>query len=313
VYDTVEEDEERHYSMVVARALGIEIEHHAMDSYRWFERWNEDLLPPEPSTEPMTAMMADLLDHTRKHGTVVLTGDGGDPLLMPTTVVRLLGRVPLGLLARDVWRTVWRLRRLPPLGIRSEVRRWWSRSTEVPSWLTESFVQRVDPHARVKEVAAQGAPTAGPRGSARSTMVDPWWTSMFETHDAGASERPVELRYPLFDVRLVSLALRLPTHPWCVSKEIVRAAMRGRLPEEICRRPKTPLAVDALAVHGRWTVSQAAQTIEAVPQLASYIDIRRFCETVRADRVMTWGEPGTIPAVALAMWLRCAGAASAAA
>jgi len=62
VYDTVAEDEERRYSSLVADALGIGIEHLAVDAYQMFDRWNTGLLPPEPSSEPMTATTADLLE-----------------------------------------------------------------------------------------------------------------------------------------------------------------------------------------------------------------------------------------------------------
>jgi hypothetical protein len=41
---------------------------------------------------------------------------------------------------------------------------------------------------------------------------------MFETYDPGATQRPVDLRYPLFDVRFIEFALSLPTSPWCVNK-----------------------------------------------------------------------------------------------
>jgi asparagine synthase (glutamine-hydrolysing) len=312
VYDTVEQDEERHYSTLVARALGMPIEHHAMDAYRWFERWNESLLPPEPSMEPMTAMMADLLEHASRHGGVVLTGDGGDPALLPSTLVNLLGRVSLKTLALDLWRSARRVRSLPPIGVRSAIREWWSPPAIVPPWLTDSFRRRVDLDARVDEIARRRAPADGARGSALSAVVDPWWTAMFEAHDPGATQRPVELRYPLFDVRFLTMALTLPTHPWCVNKTIVRSAM-SRLPGEIRARPKSPLAVDVVVVHGRWSLPQAVNAIEAVPELASYVDVHRFRATVREEGLLTQDEPGTLAAVALATWLRCEAAASGAA
>jgi asparagine synthase (glutamine-hydrolysing) len=313
VYDTVEEDRERHYSTLVARALGIPIEHHPMDGYRWFERWNESLLPPEPSMEPMTAMMADLLDHVSRHAAVVLTGDGGDPALLPSTLVGLAGRVAPGLLVRDLWRSLGRVRSLPPIGVRSAIKEWWSPPpTIVPPWLTDSFRARVDPEARVSEIARRRAPAGGPRGAALAAVIDPWWTAMFEAHDPGATLRPVELRYPLFDVRFVTFALTLPTHPWCVNKEIVRSAM-SMLPDEIRVRPKSPLAADPIAVHGSWTRQQAVEAIEAVPELAGYVDFNKFREMVRDEGLLTEEQPGTLPAVALATWLRCAASMSTAA
>jgi asparagine synthase (glutamine-hydrolysing) len=136
--------------------------------------------------------------------------------------------------------------------------------------------------------------------------VDLWWASAFETYDPGATRRPVALRYPLFDVRFLTFALSLPTHPWCVNKTIVRTAMRGRLPDEICDRPKSPLAVDLLRTHGRLTKSDIAADIESAPDLQAYIDLRRFRATVSDDRVLTDDEPGTWAAAALAAWVRCA-------
>ncbi len=313
VYDTVEQDQERHYSTLVAKAIGMPIEHYAMDGYRWFERWNESLLPPEPSAEPMTAMMADLLAQVSRHSGVVLTGDGGDPSLLPSTLLNLVGRVPLGPLVRDFCTSAWQARALPPIGARSAVRQWWSPPPSiVPVWLSGSFRRCFDPDARVREIDRRREPAEGPRGAALSAMVDPWWTAMFEAHDPGATQRPVELRYPLFDVRFLTLALSLPTHPWCVNKTIARTAMRA-LPDEIRTRPKSPLAADVVAVHGPWTLPQAVAAIEAVPELARFVDIRKFRALVREKGLLTENEPGTLAAVALATWLRCATAASGAA
>jgi asparagine synthase (glutamine-hydrolysing) len=310
VYDSATKDQERHYASLVSRRLGIEIEYHRADEYAWFARWDKGLLPPEPTTEPMTAITADVLERASHHGAVVLTGDGGDPALLPSTLLGLFGRTPLRALARDVWQSGWRTRSFPPIGLRAMMRQWWSRESEVPSWLSSSFVRDCDPHARLKEIAALRAPADGPRGLAVSSVVDPWWTSMFETYDPGATLRPVELRYPLFDVRLLSLAVTLPTHPWCVNKGIVRRAMQGRLPDEVCARPKVPLAVDLQETHGRWEADEVANAIEALPQLAQFVDVRAFRSLRRTSGLVTSDEPGAWPLVALAAWLRCSAAAS---
>jgi asparagine synthase (glutamine-hydrolysing) len=307
VYDTVAEDEERRYSSLVAERLGIAIEHHPVDSYGWFERWNAGLLPPEPSTEPMTAMTSDLLERVARHSRVALTGDGGDPLFMPSTVPHLLRYQNPGRLVTDLWRSLWQTRVLPPAGIRSGVRRWLSRrtQTQLPAWLSDTFVRRCDLRERSRVLAARPEPAEGPRGPAARAITDPWWTSMFETYDPGATRRPVELRYPLFDLRFIAFALSLPTHPWCMNKAIVRAAMRSRLPEEVCTRPKSPLAVDVVRTHGRLTA--VGKAIESAPELAAYVDVRKFRTTVNDEHVMNAEQPGTWNVVALATWLRCAG------
>jgi asparagine synthase (glutamine-hydrolysing) len=307
VYDTVAEEQERQYSSVVASHLGIEIEHHPLDRYRWFERWNSDLLPPEPSTEPMTAMMVDLLQRMAAHSWVALTGDGGDPALLPSSLVRLLRHRAPHFVISEFARSLWQTRSLPPIGLRAMVRERFARRAAgaVPVWLAEAFVQRCDLRTRREELARRGADD-GPRGAATRASTDLWWASMFETYDPGATRQPVTLRYPLLDVRFIEFALSLPTHPWCVNKTIVRAGMRGRLPDEICDRPKSPLAVDLLQIHGRLTKTDIVAGIAAAPVLQSYIDLRRFTATVRDDRVLTGDEPGTWAAAALATWARCA-------
>ena len=306
VYDTVAEDEERQYSSVVSRHLGIEIEHHALDRYRWFERWNADLLPPEPSTEPMTAMMADLLERVSGHSAVAMTGDGGDPALLPSSLVRLLRHRAPHLVISEFARSLWQTRSLPPIGLRAMVRHWFAVRDDaaVPVWLAEAFVRRCDLRAR-RDMLAHRGPDDGPRGAATRASADLWWASMFETYDPGATKQAVMLRYPLLDVRFIAFALSLPTHPWCVNKTIVRTAMRGRLPDAICARPKTPLAVDLLRTHGRLTKADIVADIEAAPELQAYIDCGRFAATVSEDRVLTNEEPGTWAAAALGMWVRC--------
>ena len=123
---------------------------------------------------------------------------------------------------------------------------WWSGDTPAcrGGW-RNLFRSASTPMREWKKFSRRRFPADVPRGAALSDIVDPWWTSMFEAHDPGATLRPVELRYPFFDVRLMSLALTLPSYPWCVNKEIARSAMRGALPEEVLVRPKSSLAADA--------------------------------------------------------------------
>ena len=54
----------------------------------------------------------------------------------------------------------------------------------------------------------------------------------------------MEVRYPFCDVRLVNYLLAIPVLPWRLHKELLRVALRGQVPETVCRRPKTPLSRD---------------------------------------------------------------------
>jgi asparagine synthase (glutamine-hydrolysing) len=70
---------------------------------------------------------------------------------------------------------------------------------------------------------------------------------MFEHENPGVTRRPVEVRYPFLDLRIVEYLLALPPFPWFFEKALLREAMVGCLPEGVRRRPKTPLAGDPLA------------------------------------------------------------------
>ena len=302
-YETVPEDEERYYSSLMASMLNIRIDHLPLDGYALFDRWDGTGLPPEPTAEPMTASTVDMLARIAPHAAAVMTGDGGDPLLLPTTLLGQIGRVPFARVMAGAWASMCSYGR-PPLGIPSAMRRFRRASSiEPPAWLGTSLLQSVDPRARREEIDAQRAIDRGPRTAAINAIIDPWWPSTFETYDPGATGQPVAIRYPFFDVRLVEVGVRLPSFPFCVNKHVLRDAMRGRLPDTIRLRPKTPLAVVPETFHGEWSVAAAVRALEAVPGIERYVDVRTFASTVRPDTVFS--DRAAAGAVSLAMWLRC--------
>ena len=309
VYDTLMRDEEPHFSALVARSLGIAQLQMPGDGYEPYQRWDRDALPPEPSLEALTAVMSDLLDRASTHGSVVLTGEGGDPMLLPSSLTAQLGRVPLRHLARDLWRSR-RLGVVPPLGIRSRLTGSMNPLDAVPTWFARPLLAAFDPHARSQEVWRRRLANRGPRAEAVNETSDGWWTSTFESLDPGATGRPVEVRYPYFDVRLASFALRLPSFPWCLGKEITRAAMRGRLPEQVRLRPKSPLEADPVGAGGRWSASRALALFESTPEAGRFVDVGKFRQQVSGDSLLNGATPGTWAAISLAQWLRCGGAAS---
>jgi asparagine synthase (glutamine-hydrolysing) len=185
------------------------------------------------------------------------------------------------------------------------VRRRLNGADDVPSWLADRLRVTFDARARVAEVQSRRSARDGARSTALNAVVDPWWTSTFEGLDPGATQRPVEVRYPFFDVRLVSFALTVPSFPWCLNKLLVRSAMRGRLPESIRTRPKTPLQADPAGRRGRWSAHKATRLFEATPEVARYIDIAKFRSAVRHESLLTGQSPGTWAAISLANWMRC--------
>lgn len=304
VYDRLMPDEERHYSALVAQALGIGIEHLPVDDYRLFERWDGDALPPEPTLEPLSAIMSDLLDRAAHHAPVLLTGDGGDPALIPATVVRHFGRRAVQSIAADGW-NCWRRGLRPPLGIKTAVRAWVRPpQQDVPPWLTDTLLRAVDVRERLERYEASIRPSGEAlRADAWTQLVSPWWASTFEAQDPGATGRAVETRHPFFDRRVIACALGLPSMPWCIDKTVLREATAGVLPDVIRRRPKTPLAGDPIEVRPRGTVADAVRLFEAVPAMTAVVDTARFRRAVSDAALMLGRAPGSLAAICLARWL----------
>jgi asparagine synthase (glutamine-hydrolysing) len=103
---------------------------------------------------------------------------------------------------------------------------------------------------------------------------------MFLAYDPGVTGTPVEVRHPYFDVRVVRFLLSIPPSQWYNDKGLLRIGMRGRLPERLLRRPKSPLVDDPLRV--RWCIQGDA-----------WLGGRRVTEVVAP-----WVEVGRVPVAA---------------
>ena len=126
-----------------------------------------------------------------------------------------------------------------------------------PAWLNRDFEARLDLPSRWQYIHNEPAKVHLVRPEAYESLLIPFWPYRFETCDAGVTTVACEVRHPFFDVRLLGYLLAIPPIPWCVEKDILRMAMRGMLPEQVRRRPKTPLAGDPFTEYlrncdGRW-------------------------------------------------------------
>ena len=72
------------------------------------------------------------------------------------------------------------------------------------------------------------------------------------------------------ELRLLRFMLGVPVLPWCRVKYLIRYAMRRSLPQEILRRPKTPLAGAPVFEKARRSGLPEWQPSE---QLTNYVDI----------------------------------------
>ena len=214
-------------------------------------------------------------------GRVALTGWDGDALLAADFQAHWGGRLrrrELGELGREV---AWHVRRgkVPRIGVRAALRRMGCRRgssafTGYPTWLAPSFERRLDLRDRWREYFGPIARVASPRAPSYALLTSPQWRTVLDPADPGMSGVTVEQRHPLLDLRVVHFALSLPSVPWCLAKELFRASMRGRLPDAIVDRPKTPLAGDRITA-GLSRV-RLPEADDFTSELAHYVDVPRY-------------------------------------
>ncbi|MGD8367159.1 MAG: asparagine synthase-related protein [Desulfobacterales bacterium] len=202
---------------------------------------------PEPTPDPPASKSyrhyLGLLERFR----VALTGQGGDPALDSRT--RHAGSFFKSLLLNGLGKEMLRYRHrtgaFPPIGLRSSIRSWLGRKelpqTRMPPWIAADFSRRCSLKALFRELNRPRQSMPCLRSEAHRFISGPLWPMLFEQCDAASMGVAAQVRHPFFDLRLMTFLLSLSPVPWCVDKHILRKTLAGRLPEEIVRRPKTPL------------------------------------------------------------------------
>jgi asparagine synthase (glutamine-hydrolysing) len=306
VADKLIPDRERHFAGLVAEALDIPIDFQPADGYGLFERWDEPALhKPEPFEGPLAALDADQFRARAAWGRVLLTGNGGDPLqyASPNHMLELLRRGRWGRFAADFCNSL-RRGRLPKVGFRARLRRLlgvkrpWQFA--LPEWLNPDFARRLDLADRLGEINAGQPSPHRTRATSYQALLSCEFVKVFEGCDPGATGCPLEVRHPYLDLRVVNFFLAIPPVPWCDNKDLVRQAMRGRLPEAIRLRPKAHLAGEPVREllgreEARW-VDQFVATEElkryvdrpAVPPLAGETDLGRIWTNLRPLCLQFW-------------------------
>jgi asparagine synthase (glutamine-hydrolysing) len=147
----------------------------------------------------------------------------------------------------------------------------------------------------------------------REQMLWPGWVHWFKASHPGAHRLPLKVVFPFFDVRLAEYVLATPPSPWRRRKRLLREAMRGRLPEEVRRRPKTVLYRNrrrADADQLWYQIAQQPQTkrwrrelIEAAP-LERFLDVKRILGVIEAPQPVPAELFGLQNCLSLAHWLR---------
>lgn len=254
VYESLIPDRDGTHAKETAEFLKIPARYLALDNLQPFDGWeNGDWMWPEPAEDPFFAGLFDQFQMISEDCRVVLSGEGSDNLMnfeMWPHALDLIGRREWRQLFSDALRYA-SMRRAPWPGIRRRVKRVFGKDHDAPKfprWIAPDFVRRMSLEQRWREVTSASISERHPiLPRAHASLDSPQWAYLFEHESPGVTRRPVEVRYPFLDLRIVDYLLALPPFPWFFEKTLLREAMVGCLPESVRRRPKAPLAGDPLA------------------------------------------------------------------
>ena len=243
-----------HLSHDVVRAVADDTLRHCDDP---------SLRTPEPFDEVELVSWRGQFTRLATRAPVTLFGEDGDALLAPPALPTILRTQPWG----ETWRS-WRDYRRktgarPWVGLREWLR--GRRATGVadtttPTWLRTEHVRAL----RATEPAPAGIPDAHTslrprRHPTRWRAVDaleaPLWETVYSSLDPSITGQPHGVALPLLDARVVAFVFALPPIPWCQRKYLMRRSFRGALPEDVLRRPKTPVRGYFEAQVARWRAS----------------------------------------------------------
>ena len=280
VYDSAFHDDERQYASLVAESLKIPLEFLAGNE---INQQSSSQHVPEPfDVDPIYLVSGELLRRSSSTARVALTGWDGDTFLVETprhTFARSLKTGNLPRLLSDLTRFVYFQHHPPPIGIRTQWRRWrnpnWNRAP-YPVWLNNDFAKRLHLRERWLQLSMDG-PQMHPRVNTTRprvfrTVFSPHWDSLFSRYDAGTTSLPLEVRHPLIDVRLVDYLLGVPVIPWLLDKTILRKAMVDILPDVVRTRPKSPLGGDPGLLLRHTRKFQEIDEFKPVSAICSYVD-----------------------------------------
>ena len=273
-YDRAIPDPEPGLAKTIAEYLGISHQYFAIDNSEPFEPRNlRKIRISWPYYLLVMSTYCKLYGAAARHSRVLLTGEGGDAGFVPSLGVH--GGLRLFPLAWNIGKFMLTRGRHPRIGFRIAWLRWRGMPVEpppeYPDWIRPEFESSARLKERWLQLSKNPASEHPFRPDSYTSLAFEHWPYLFELSDPGSTQLPVELRHPLFDIRLQRFFLRLPILPWTADKELVRMAMRGRLPEVILRRPKSPVVGDPTSQMLRETDPALLNNFSPAPEFERYV------------------------------------------
>jgi asparagine synthase (glutamine-hydrolysing) len=275
-YERLISDDEPRFASAAARHLGIDLRLRAVDDLIYDPHWRAGtVITPEPSLSIVSVRHdRSIMRERATAASVWLYGEGPDNALSFDRNAYLSWLLQRGDWLRLAEALMLYLKNKGLRGWGATARRYAVRrpaaAASVPDWLDPSFAARIHLEERLRD--ASGTAHAWHPGAIAS-FADPIWQSVLGERDHEERLAPIGWRHPFLDLRVLEFMLSVPPVPWAREKLLMREAMQGRLPREILRRRKTPLAVSP------WMETIRLQGLGEPPsaeRLAGYVDLRRL-------------------------------------
>lgn len=250
-YTDLMPDQEAHFSSLVARKLGIELHLREADGLVYDPLWRaRGVRTAEPTLAIVQAHFgAQVARRAGEAAAVWFYGEGPDdalPFDRDPYFSWLWSRrdwLGLGRALLDYGRVKgiagWRSTLVRRLGPR---RPGGFPGYAVPRWINPEFAQRHNIGERLQGVGQHDRKSHPWHPRAVGAFKDPIWPALFDDLRLGEAAGGFEWRHPFLDLRVLEYMMSLPPVPWAWRKHLLRDAMRGRLPDEVLTRNKSPLA-----------------------------------------------------------------------
>ena len=286
VWDRLIPDQERHYSGLVAERLRIPIFYNVRDDEPWtWEPGSAPIHTPEPIENPLgLEALRMYLCEISTRARVFFRGDGPDASLSyewRDYLAYLIRQRNWGRLCNDLALHAKTFKRVPLVTTLPRI--WRDRKMDrrsrcsplVPKWINPDFERRLGLRQRAEELRARPPSPLPIRKYAYSCFAGDFPMDWNGGDGGCPGEAAADQVHPYWDIRLLRFLLSVPVVPWCREKYLIRAALRGVLPEAVRRRPKSPLPGFPYFVRAQETIKPS---LPALSELAKYVDINELPE-----------------------------------
>lgn len=300
--------EEKHFAGLVAQSLRLPVQYLNADNCHLYDLFDDPgFRTPEPMLCAMGCRNVDPGKEIATFSRTALAGFGGDPALaslLSAHFKRLYKSGRFGQMFSDAFGYLSAEGRSSRLYLRTRFQRWFGPrgSLRLPPWINPDFVKRLDLEDRWATVMNWSHPNKSARPEGYEELAGPSWTNLIESEDTSFSGFQVEVGYPFFDLRALTLLLGLPALPWASDKEILRRASRGILPEAVRLRKKSPLIKDPIQALLHRPESIWIDRFQPVPELGEYVVRRRIPALFKTED--SFGAVTHLRPLSLNFWLQ---------